>query len=318
MIIHLPPGPLDCSSRAPLAHTNLAPLALTSNTTVVQLHYRLSNSYRYPTPIHDVLAGYDWVVEHLLKAERAARGPGRGRIAVCGELLGGSLAAMLALTECRALDPHGVCAAVLGNPVADWTAMHNLPPTNSDPAAARTAELTSTGKAKKKKPGPKDSWAEASSTNVVSPSSLLKSRGAFFRTPADYFDPFASPLLLFRTPSTEIPPTIDPLDELFAELDGIVRLVEKKRKSYRRYPGAGQKLRLPDTRVWVGRENALRDMGVELGKAMQKAGEAGRKEGEDGGRVSVEGIEGEGLWGEDQVLEMGSWFGHVLWSKDGG
>ena len=76
---------------------NASHLRSTLPYTVVQVNYRMGSVNPYPTPVHDVLAGYDWVHEHLLP-KRAITRTGRsehvGRICVFGELLGGSLAAL--------------------------------------------------------------------------------------------------------------------------------------------------------------------------------------------------------------------------------
>lgn len=63
-ILYLPRGPL-CS----LSHAPLSSLALSANATVVCIDYRLSTNNPYPTPIHDVLAGYDWVQQNLVRQD---------------------------------------------------------------------------------------------------------------------------------------------------------------------------------------------------------------------------------------------------------
>ncbi|KAL4792446.1 hypothetical protein BDV19DRAFT_380821 [Aspergillus venezuelensis] len=65
-------------------------------------------TYSYPTPVHDTLAGFDWVQRHLQPS----------RLGVMGSGIGGSLALMLALTE-----PTSVTAVAALDPVCDWTSL---------------------------------------------------------------------------------------------------------------------------------------------------------------------------------------------------
>lgn len=64
--------------------------------------------YHYPTPVHDTLAGFDWVMQNLQPK----------RIGLFGTHIGGSLALMLALTEPRSV--HSMAAL---DPVCDWTSL---------------------------------------------------------------------------------------------------------------------------------------------------------------------------------------------------
>jgi acetyl esterase/lipase len=94
---------------------------------VARINYRASSTHKYPTPIHDVLAGYDWIRDHLLRDE--FQRPYLARMGVCGELVGGSLATMLALTECH-LGQSRIGAAAVNSPVVDWVFPDELPPVN--------------------------------------------------------------------------------------------------------------------------------------------------------------------------------------------
>lgn len=64
--------------------------------------------YRYPTPVHDTLAGFDWVMQNLQPK----------RLGLFGTHIGGSLALMLALSE-----PRSVHAMAALDPVCDWTSL---------------------------------------------------------------------------------------------------------------------------------------------------------------------------------------------------
>jgi hypothetical protein len=100
-----------------------------TNSALVRINYRLGPSRQYPSPLHDVLNGYDHILSEVLpsiaQSERqsddapASISLARSRIAVYGRLLGGSLATALALTECR-LGMTRIRAAAVTDPVVDW------------------------------------------------------------------------------------------------------------------------------------------------------------------------------------------------------
>ncbi|KAL1960113.1 hypothetical protein VTO42DRAFT_285 [Malbranchea cinnamomea] len=234
VIIYLPPGPLFAPSTAPTEATGavdstrrkkrkqqLTPqrvLASTTLSTIVTVNYRLDRSHsvghKYPTPVHDTLAGFDWVTQHLEPQ----------RLCVFGTHIGGSLAVMLALTE-----PRSLWAVAAKEPVCDWVGLddycqvvsevdstngHNGPSVqhgnvdkpDSVPTEAETNandETTTTAGAsqqhrkrgRKRKPAPPD----------LVP--LLESRSLLFRKPENYFDSFASPALFLRSPGKICPKT---------------------------------------------------------------------------------------------------------------
>lgn len=306
-IIYLPRGPL-VQKNIPPAPTSLNSLAVAANVTVVRLNYRLSKASKYPTPVHDVLAGYDWVARHIVRGGQYGTAHISGRVGVCGEAFGGGLAAMLAVTECRE-SRTGVKAAVLGNPISDWTAMHAV----DDKLRAPPLEPAK-GKKRARK---ESSWTAFAASSTLSAKELVNARSTFFRLQEDYFDPFASPLLFFRTPTSDVPPDIDPLDEIFLESHEIVRNVVKKRRSQRRYPPTSSSLRLPHCRVWVGEESVLRDQGIEFAESVARSislygGPNGTGEGEGWERVEVQVKDGTGFWGERELIEIGGWFGQIL------
>ena len=317
-IIYLPRGPL-LATPAPPPAPRLATLATAANVTVVAVNYRLDPARRYPLPVHDVAAGYDWVVRHLVRGDNGHRDLDKafGRVGLCGELIGGSLAAALALTECHTRRA-GVRAAVLGNPVADWTAMCPVAAPGTAAGGASRARTTTTRKRKAAATAPaKSSWEAFAPSPALPSAAVLRARNACFAAPEDYFDPFASPLLFFKTAATEVPPRVDPIDEVFAAWDLSLRAFEKKRRSARRHPGPDGLLRLPAARVWVGEECVLKDQGIELAQSIARSnnlygGPDGKGEGTGWERVEVRVKEGLGLWGERELMEMGQWFGSVL------
>ena len=312
MIIYLPRGPLaqDVSTET----NSLTPLALAANATVIRVNYRLSRTYRYPTPIHDVLAGYDWITKHFVHGLNASGVWEKNNkyVGVCGELFGGSLASMLALTECHR-HKSGIKATILGNPITDWTAMHPVP--SASESSSPPTQDSSVSKRKRKVDEP--SWTSFASSSSLPVTRLLQARSNYFRQPGDYFDPFASPLLYFRTPSSDVPPEIDPLDELFASRESNLQEFVRKRRSHRRYPTASDLLRLPDTMVCVGETSILKDQGIELAESIARSnslygGIDGAGEGTGWERVGVQIRDGIGLWEEHDFAQIGSWLGEVL------
>ena len=301
-MIYLPRGPVSpLNSPEP---SSLQSLAAAANTTVVRLNYRLSKENRYPGPVHDVLAGYDWVVQHLLQAI-----PGKTdhdefhKIAVCGEFIGGSLAAALGLTECHK-NRAGVRTLVMGNPISDWTSMYTVAKSEK----AFDIEETKTGR---KKRAPKlPAWEAFANSSELPISALLRARSNFFRLQEDYFDVFASPMLFFRTPARDVPPETDELDELFLMPETVAQPPAKKRKSHKRYPPADAELILPYTKVLVGKSCLLKDQGIELAEGIARSnhsygGPLGVGQGTGWETVEVELQQGIGAWKENDLAEIG-------------
>ena len=279
MLVLLPRGPLLSDAENDVA--NASYLRATLPYTVVQVNYRMGSVNKYPTPVHDVLAGYDWVHEHLLPKRaitRAGRSEHVGRICVFGELLGGSLATMLALTECRKGEP-GIVATAINNPIADWVQPEE--------------ELHVTA--------PKSSLAKFGQTyNGLEITDLLRARGNYFPKPETYFDPFASPLLFFRTPGTAVPSNsrteMDDLELLSAIeredfhrqqalLSGMSNVtlqdiasgadeatpVPPTRKASRLFPNVNLKLDLPSFHLTTGNTSPLSDQAQELSQVLRKS-----------------------------------------------
>lgn len=302
----------------PSTFPSLSALALASNATVVGIHYRLSTKQSYPTPVHDVLAGFDWVQKHLARVavqiDRAEHSVETANVGVCGELVSGSLATMLALTECRPTN-GGVKAAAVGNAIVDWTSLFPAGDNGIPPAV---------------------SYREATperSPNQCGPSlshdSLLRLRSRLFTRPEKYFDPFASPLLFFRTPGCDLTSPVDDIharqafdgpsaDDSTTAHDASSAEIQKRR-SPRKYPPRGSELRLPYMRFDVGIESSVREQGEDMVEVLSKSA----KHWEDdlsGGldreavskRIQLVERNGLGLWGDDELRELGTWFGDVL------
>ncbi|KAJ5196086.1 hypothetical protein N7449_006565 [Penicillium cf. viridicatum] len=149
-------------------------------------------SYKYPTPVHDTLAGFDWIKTHLRPSQ----------LAIFGTHIGGSLALMLALTEAQSIQ---AVAAV--DPVCDWpgldeyctrestiTTTKEISGDNNDTTASSTTSKNKR-QPRKKSPAPPD----------LVP--LLQARSKFFSTPERCFDSFASPILFLRSAGRDVPRT---------------------------------------------------------------------------------------------------------------
>lgn len=232
ILIYLPPGPVLPES-AQEEERVISALHAASAATVARINYRASSAHPYPTPYHDVLFGYDWIKENMLRDEF-----GRsilGRLAVCGQLVGGSLATMLALTECRSGESR-IVAAAINNPVTDWVFPDELPfmnpselpepmaadettfPAEQDPADSwnepkveqTVLKPVSTRRRRTAKPPPQTSWQAYGDNTIIPTLTLSAERDMLFRRPEHYFDRFASPIHFFRSPHAQL---VLPLDD---------------------------------------------------------------------------------------------------------
>lgn len=222
---------------------------------------------------------------------------------------------MLALTECQNSTKNpglqSISAVAVGNPIVDWTGLFG---TASDPVVPYNASRASL----RKDHGLSHTW----DNQPLSILGLSTIRNGLFRKPEAYFDPFASPLLFFRTPSVELPDD-GPLSTSIA-FDGDSgekrsdTSAVRKRRSFRKYPPAGFGLALPQMRVEVGTRSVLKDQGTELIELMQKS--VKRTENEVillddhvvNPNLDLFEREGLGLWDEGRMFEIGQWFGEVL------
>ncbi|KAI4159975.1 MAG: hypothetical protein LQ342_006103 [Letrouitia transgressa] len=194
---------------------------------------------------------------------------------------------MLALTECHR-SKLGICAAALGEPIVDWTSLQ-IPRQKTG-----NEEIKDLGK---------DTGDEAES--------LRSLRSALFPSIGYCLDPFASPLLFFRTPGLDIAtPNPAILDRTTDQEDVPVETltVEPKRRSHRKYPPAESDLRLPWTRIDVGTVEALKAQGLEMAQLLHRSintWERKRCEPERtmdaGSRIHVK--ERDSFWKEPDVFE---------------
>ena len=222
---------------------------------------------------------------------------------------------MLALTECHT-NKIGVRAAALCNPITDWTMFHSSAPAREvagDVSGERSVEYQS---------------GVSSQPHSLSDSLLLAARRDLFVTPSHYFDPFASPLLFFRTASSDLPildSTFSNSSPQLSDVSSSETSTEwiKKRRAYRKHPPLGSGLRLPKLRVEVGEENVFKEQVIDLAEGVMRSVElyerkekmgtdASESEIEADKRVNLRMKKGEGFWGEEDFVDVGHWLGQIL------
>lgn len=273
------------------------------------------------------------------------------RYGVCGQLVGGSLATMLALTESR-LGESRIAAAAVSNPIVDWvfpekaekmelTSMDDLGGPLEGSYISMKAMATRSKKAKKIS----TSWETYKDGESLSSETLLSARRQLFRKPASYFDSFASPILFFRSPGADVPRDENVFHEDEEDDNTDVSSKSARRKAYKAFPPTASSLMLPDMRISLGEATPLYDQGEELVKLLRRSiirtreGRAGnqamldRFEEEEldetrknaialeeaerriefhmPGRSAIWGSPSEPQWRND-VMEVGAWFRKVL------
>ncbi|KAJ5825697.1 hypothetical protein N7474_002835 [Penicillium riverlandense] len=156
-----------------------------------------SNFYQYPTPVHDTLAGFDWIRNNLQPEQ----------LGVFGAHIGGSLALMLALTEAQL-----VRAVTALEPVCDWPGLdeycisEDIPETKPEPSTERSIGSDSSSAMsimKQKRSSKRKGFRGAVAPPDLVP--LLNAREQFFTRPEKCFDAFASPVLFLRSAGRDVP-----------------------------------------------------------------------------------------------------------------
>ncbi|KAL3421715.1 hypothetical protein PVAG01_05871 [Phlyctema vagabunda] len=217
-IIYLPPNPNITTSPFP---------EFLSSHPVARINYRwnhqpsshltsspLYQNHSFPTPLHDVLYGYSWLVSYLSAPE----------FYVYGSHLGGTLATSLALTESRATrikNTSKIRGLIAKDAIFDWTGVAtSKDDTRGDEGGSHDPE--------------RESHRRLWTTQTLH---ALKTR--LFSEPAQCFDSFASPILFFRSAGLAIPesfPGLRPaaslrssvsLDDIFLDEDG--NIVERQK-----------------------------------------------------------------------------------------
>jgi acetyl esterase/lipase len=236
----------------------LTTLRASSNATIVSVNYRAGKDAKYPVPIHDVLVGYDWLLNRL-SGEHTVKSKFH-KVGLCGQLLGGSLATMLSLTECGPAsmypNPTRIVAAALNNPIIDWVvpdreqleAVSNISLESSDVYDEDGAMKRYIHKRRKL-----SSWQKFKDSEILSESALMKVRKELFANPNAYFDSFASPIHFLRTPGMDVPHdtttmTYDP---------DVHQAPELRRKARILFPPSDSKAVVPHIRLTTGESSLL-------------------------------------------------------------
>lgn len=224
---------------------------------VVTVHYRLP----FPTAIHDTLAAYDWALRHMTPQRALAR------IGVYGEAIGGSLACMLALTECRLGEGRPVAAA-LRSPILDWVALDLFASIN---LAAMTREAGDTTAM----------TIERYQLELDILQRLKRAAFSSFRNSVSSFDPFASPLLFLRSAGVSSLDKQQTRSDEFTERLGIPpddtcehsanASTEARRRRALAYPPRGSVLEIPHMRILNVKGSLLEEQAIEMVRLLRKA-----------------------------------------------
>jgi hypothetical protein len=142
----------------------------------------------WPTPIHDTLFSYEFLVKHLSPAPDDTTGMvlQRRPVYVYGSYLGASLASSLALTESHTHQPVAIRGLLAFNGIFNWTTLLPDHPNNK----LLLDEL------------PDMDNLDGNDKDLHFVKDTLPSH---FDQPANLFDPFASPILFFHTAGMLVP-----------------------------------------------------------------------------------------------------------------
>lgn len=150
----------------------------------------IPTSLQWPTPLADTLAAFDFLRQTLAPPAAQGRGALKRDLYVHSSYLGASLAASLALTESHVHEPVTIRGLSAYNGIYNWTTF--LP----DYPARRRLRASETLR---------DLYYDiADDEDVAHLRHLLPT---LFRAPANLFDPFVSPVLLFHTSGLMVPPS---------------------------------------------------------------------------------------------------------------
>ncbi|KAI0113210.1 hypothetical protein F4814DRAFT_338912 [Daldinia grandis] len=144
---------------------------------------KLSPILHWPTPIHDALIGYSWIVKNLGPPEDVRR-----NVYLYGSYLGASLAMSLALTEAHPNERMAVQGCIALNGIYNWTKFLPDHPINNPPKPYRTLGRIT--------PRQYDLHFQQLKYCVE----------VLFASPSGLFDPFASATMFFHSPPLLVPP----------------------------------------------------------------------------------------------------------------
>lgn len=225
LLVHLPPGPSRDGTPAP-------PPDFLQDWPVASINYRWGPApegsfKKWPTPVHDTAFAFAWLTSNLAPEK------GRRDMYVYGSHLGAGLATSLALTEAHTHAPFGVRGVVAYNGVYNWTMF--LPDHRIN--------------------GPKNSLtpppAPAEGSHLYH---FDEQMPGLFDTPANLFDPFASPSLLFHNPGLLVPRSFGMSMADAAMIDALANKetdfaipLKQPRKSHMVFPPRKSTLKIPET-----------------------------------------------------------------------
>ncbi|KAK0708209.1 hypothetical protein B0H67DRAFT_495987 [Lasiosphaeris hirsuta] len=152
----------------------------------------------WPNPLHDLLFGYSWIIKTLSPPDL-----GRRDIYVYGSYLGASLGASLALTESHPHRPMGIRGLIAYNGIYNWTTfLPDHPIHRIKPKPNKRGNILSLGSLVD------TPYPESTDPPEDNTFHLLKQQAPtlFGDSPANLFDPFASPSLFFHNPGLLVPP----------------------------------------------------------------------------------------------------------------
>lgn len=218
---------------------------------------------------------------------------------------------MLALTECSPTRPH-ISAASMLNPILDWTDV--IPEDRDMVPEDLTADSVS---------HPQDTEA-VNRMSTPSISALMARRKEIFSKADQLFDPFASPLLFFRTPCFDLPykhafPILSGSSEGSegdaASTDGGTLSLKRKRTYDRRFPSYGSEIVFRPMRLAVSEEWMLKRQSFELqhlvGKSLRQQ-ERKQAGGEMSEGISPVLVEETNTRSASDVLLAARWLAEVL------
>lgn len=244
MLIYIPPFP------APSPSPDYLPPFLRRYPTAV-IHYRWDSStppnhpcpLHWPIPLHDVSFAYSHLLESLSPAF-----PARRSIYVLSSHVGASLATSLALTESHPHKHFAVRGLAVHNGVYNWTMF--LPDHRVHKSRGALMPVDKYG-------------CDA----IKALGSLMP---GLFKKTASLFDPFASPVLFFRTAGMDIPSSFTRSETLTSQIDHLAGLTlsedEKAmlpnpppppRRAALVFPPRTSTLKIPETRLLYTRPPPL-------------------------------------------------------------
>ncbi|KAL1867870.1 hypothetical protein Daus18300_006145 [Diaporthe australafricana] len=147
-----------------------------------------STPLHWPTPIHDTLFAYEFLIEHLSPPPNDTTGSRLTRrpVYVYGSYLGASLASSLALTESHTHQPMAIRGLLAFNGIFNWTTLLPDHPNNK----LLLDDVIDT---------------DSPSGNDKDVGFMKELMPSHFHQPANLFDPFASPVLFFHTAGMLVP-----------------------------------------------------------------------------------------------------------------